>query len=88
VDKDISAFIWIKYLGSILIGGVPAHDDECVEISDNLGFILGMSSSLFNEVCSPFPTNNMNSIDTINLLTPIMNKLGYVPTSTIKMLCV
>jgi Lysophospholipase catalytic domain len=79
-DKDISAFTSTEYLGSFLLNGDPAHDSSCIENFDNLGFVLGTSSTLFGEVYSPFHSDDMNSMDTSNLLTPFMDELGYALT--------
>src|ERR1700676_1064656 len=54
-----------------------------VENFGNLGFVLGTSRLLFNEVCTLFRSDNMNSMDTANLLTPFIGKLRYVPQSAI-----
>lgn len=52
-DLDVSAFTPTKYLGTYLVDGVPV--DSCVTNYDNLGFILGTSSSLFNSFCTLLP---------------------------------
>ncbi|KAA8576077.1 hypothetical protein MFRU_009g00320 [Monilinia fructicola] len=57
-DSDISAFTPTKYLGTTLKNGVPTG--ECTTNYDNLGYILGTSSNLFNEAClsTPQPSNS------------------------------
>ncbi|KAK2629599.1 hypothetical protein QTJ16_000419 [Diplocarpon rosae] len=52
-DKDVSAFTPTKYLGTTMKEGKPTG--TCTTNYDNLGYILGTSSSLFNELCFSFP---------------------------------
>lgn len=53
-DPFLGAFVKIKYLGSALLNGSPTTTRDgkaiCVVNFDNLGFITGTSSSLFNNV--------------------------------------
>lgn len=49
-DLDVSAFTPTAYLGTYLVDGV-AETSECVTNYDNLGYIFGTSSSLFNDLC-------------------------------------
>ncbi|KAK6197941.1 lysophospholipase [Scheffersomyces amazonensis] len=49
-DPTIYDFVQTKYLGSNLKNGNPVSSNSCVEGFDNGGFIMGTSSSLFNEV--------------------------------------
>lgn len=55
-DSDVSAFALTQYLGTSMSDGQPAQTNSCVVNYDNLGYVLGTSSSLFNELCSPAPT--------------------------------
>ncbi|MBE7179623.1 MAG: hypothetical protein INR71_00145, partial [Terriglobus roseus] len=50
-DAGVSAFTQTAYLGTSLSNGKPAGA-TCTQNYDNLGYILGTSSSLFNEVCA------------------------------------
>ncbi|KAK4980769.1 Lysophospholipase 1 [Elasticomyces elasticus] len=68
-NKDISAFASTKYLGSSLVNGKPANAASCINNYDNLGYILGTSSSLFNvPACQKNPappsplTNQLNGL--------------------------
>lgn len=47
-DPSVNQFVDIKYLGTHLDDGEPV-DDVCVSGYDNAGFIMGTSSSLFNQ---------------------------------------
>jgi lysophospholipase len=64
-DSDVSAFTPTKYLGTSLSDGQPTNSGACIEKYDNLGYILGTSSTLFNEFCTTIPdvTNSTTSID-------------------------
>ncbi|KAB8219533.1 lysophospholipase catalytic domain-containing protein [Aspergillus novoparasiticus] len=51
-DSDVNAFTSLKYLGTSLSNGEPLAADDCTANYDNLGYILGTSSHVFNMVCS------------------------------------
>lgn len=53
-DAGVNAFTPIKFLGSSLSNGRPSAA-TCETNYDNLGFILGTSSNVFNELCTKFP---------------------------------
>lgn len=48
-DSQIAAFTPISTLGSNLSGGKPVSQSECINGFDNVGFVLGTSSALFND---------------------------------------
>ncbi|CCF55957.1 hypothetical protein KAFR_0A05220 [Kazachstania africana CBS 2517] len=48
-DGSLNAFTDIKYLGTDVFNGKPSNDSECVIGYDNTAFILGTSSTLFNQ---------------------------------------
>ena len=50
-DQGVKAFTPTAYLGSTLSAGRPTQRRACVENYDNLGYILGTSSSKFQEEC-------------------------------------
>lgn len=60
-DSGIGAFTQTKYLGSSLSNGSATIPGVCTVDYDNLGYILGTSSNLFNEVCSVIPAVNSTS---------------------------
>lgn len=78
-DSGINAFTQTRYLGTSLSNGVPTKP-TCETNYDNLGYILGTSSDIFNEFCASSPTSaqglgtisaNITSIITnIHALTP------------------
>ena len=48
-DTGVAAFTPTKYLGTSMDNGNPVKG--CTTSYDNLGFVLGTSSTLFNEIC-------------------------------------
>ena len=72
-DSDVSAFTQTHYLGTSLKSGKPTGA-LCTANYDNLGYILGTSSNLFNEACLsvPVPQNS-----TTNLVTTLAQMLDY-----------
>ena len=65
-SPGIAAFTQTRYLGSSLSNGAPttsAAAGSCIVNYDNLGYALGTSSNLFNELCTflPTPTNSTTS---------------------------
>ena len=77
-DKDVSAFTPTKYLGTTLKGGKPVA--TCTTNYDNLGYIFGTSSSLFNQLCVPVPAVN-STTDLSETLTALIDQVHEVTTS-------
>ena len=48
-DPTIYGFVPLEYLGSNFSGGVLADGEQCVRGFDNVGYVMGTSSSLFNQ---------------------------------------
>ena len=48
-DPTTYGFVPLEYLGSNFSGGVLAHSEQCVRGFDNVGYVMGTSSSLFNQ---------------------------------------
>ncbi|KAH8598887.1 lysophospholipase [Bisporella sp. PMI_857] len=48
-DPTVGAFTPTAYLGSSLSGGAPVSSSSCFTKYDNLGYVLGTSSALFND---------------------------------------
>ena len=63
-DQGVQAFTQTAYLGTALSNGIPTNT-TCTQNYDNLGYVLGTSSTLFNELCASVPsaTNLNNSLD-------------------------
>jgi lysophospholipase len=47
-DPTVYAFVPLRYLGTNFSAGVVPDDQKCVRGFDNVGFVVGTSSSLFN----------------------------------------
>ena len=56
-DTGVSAFTLSAYLGSSLTNGIPSKA-TCTINYDNLGYVLGTSSNVFNELCTTVPPTN------------------------------
>ncbi len=50
-DTGVAAFTDTSFLGSSLSNGSPTKAGSCIMNYDNLGYVLGSSSNLFNEAC-------------------------------------
>lgn len=48
-DPTAFGFIPIEFLGSTFVAGSLPHNERCVRGFDNAGFVMGTSSTLFNE---------------------------------------
>ncbi|CAD6447821.1 256de11b-f485-4b5e-a351-179bd70b34f3 [Sclerotinia trifoliorum] len=77
-DADVSAFTPTEYLGTTLENGVPTG--TCTKNYDNLGYILGTSSSLFNEVCLSVPTPVNGSSDASQDIAAFLDGVHEVTT--------
>ena len=49
-DPTTYGFVPLEYLGSNFSGGVLPNSEQCVRGFDNAGFVMGTSSSLFNQI--------------------------------------
>ena len=61
-DPSLRSFCDVKYIGSTVSNGDPNNTDICVENYDNAGFIMGTSSSLFNQVLLQLDNYSINSV--------------------------
>lgn len=75
-DPTLYAFAPLRYLGSNFSGGELASSQACVAGFDNLGFIMGTSSSLFNQILSRVDT--MTGIPSLakKAIESVLTKLG------------
>ena len=48
-DPTTYGFVPLEFLGSNFSGGVLSKDEQCVRGFDNVGYVMGTSSSLFNQ---------------------------------------
>ena len=77
-DSDVSAFMQTHYLGTSMKNG--KHTGLCTSNFDNLGFVLGTSSSLFNQFCLNVPVPQNSSTDLDATLTGIIDYVHDVTT--------
>ncbi|KAL6452482.1 PLB2 Lysophospholipase 2 [Candida maltosa Xu316] len=62
-DPSLNTFTDIKFLGTNVNNGVPV--DSCVNGFDNSAFIIGSSSSLFNQFLNTLACDDCNSLNWI-----------------------
>lgn len=75
-DPSLKSFMDVKYVGSSLDDGDKNSSGKCVNGFDNAGFIMGTSSSLFNQIILKVAESDMNSI-LKKILNAILGKLSY-----------
>jgi lysophospholipase len=69
-DRGAAAFAPLKYVGSNFIGGIVPQDSQCIAGMDNAGFVMGTSSSVFNQAFS-----QISLVDTLpKFLIELLNK--------------
>jgi lysophospholipase len=74
-DPSLYAFTDLKYIGSNVSNGTPVVEDECIAGFDNAGFVLGTSSSLFNQFILQLNTTSLPSF-IMNLIEGFLNDLS------------
>ena len=79
-DSDVSAFMQIHYLGTSMKSGKPAKA-LCTENYDNLGYILGTSSNLFNQLCLSVPEQSNPAKDLITTVEQILAHVHDIASS-------
>jgi lysophospholipase len=74
--SDVSAFTQTRYLGTEMQNGAPIGN--CTSNYDNLGYVLGTSSNLFNEVCISAPEGNgsSNITDDLVKILDVIHQVG------------
>ena len=81
-DPTLRGFVPLKYAGSNFSGGSLARNADCIAGFDNAGYVMGTSSSLFNQIVlylndpgSSYLPSNIPSFVT-KALTAVLNRLG------------
>lgn len=59
-DHNLEAFFNMEYIGSKVENGIPVNKNECYKNFDNAGFIVGTSSSIFNQFLLQFAFAKIN----------------------------
>ncbi|GAP88698.1 putative lysophospholipase catalytic domain-containing protein [Rosellinia necatrix] len=75
-DPTVFGFAPTKYVGSNFTDGVVPDDGQCVRGFDQYGFIMGTSSSLFNQVLLQNLTSSSLPDVITDALTSILEKIG------------
>ena len=73
-DPTIFGFVPLQYLGSKFEGGSLPSNESCVRGFDNAGFIIGTSSTLFNQFLLQINTTSLGTF-TKDIITDILKKL-------------
>lgn len=60
-DPSLNAFTDVKYLGTNARNGTPVTKGQCVAGFDNTGFVIGTSSTLFNQFLLQLNTTSVSS---------------------------
>ena len=78
-DKGVAAFTQTSYLGTTISNGAPSKAGNCIMNYDNLGYVLGSSSNLFNQACVPgtVPTLNTSSFTGLATLLEKVHSLTF-----------
>uniref|UniRef100_A0A060TBV8 Lysophospholipase n=1 Tax=Blastobotrys adeninivorans TaxID=409370 RepID=A0A060TBV8_BLAAD len=74
-DPSLYAFADVKYLGTVMSDGKPVDSDVCVNGFDNAGFIMGTSSSLFNQFILQLNSTGVEGV-VYDMAHSILNDLG------------
>ncbi|ROV95014.1 hypothetical protein VMCG_08359 [Cytospora schulzeri] len=76
-DPTVYGFAPTKYLASNFSGGVVPDDGNCVEGFDNAGYIMGTSSSLFNDFLTESITDYVDVPTVVaDAITAVASKVG------------
>lgn len=60
-DYTLQSFTDVKYVGTNVSNGVPVEEGKCIAGYDNAGFVMGTSSSLFNQFLLQLNTTDLPS---------------------------
>lgn len=75
-DTTLNSFMDTKYLGTEMKDDGYLNSSSCVVNFDNAGFVLGTSSSLFNQIIIRLEDSNINSLIK-KILGEILSKISY-----------
>ena len=74
-DPTTYGFVPLEYLGSNFSGGVLPDNEQCVRGYDNVGYVMGTSSSLFNQIILQVNSTSIPQVAK-TFATKILSKLG------------
>ncbi|TWU77644.1 Lysophospholipase 1 [Metarhizium rileyi] len=81
-DPSLRGFVPLQYVGSNFTDGSVPDDQKCIVGFDNAGFIMGTSSSLFNQIILYIKDGNSRYVPDdipkfiVEALTKFLNALG------------
>src|SRR5687768_4885326 len=81
-DPTLHGFAPLKYVGSNFTNGSIPEDGKCVNGFDNAGFVLGTSSSLFNQISQYLTDDSAGYVPddvpdfAVNGLVSVLNSIG------------
>ncbi|GJN83017.1 lysophospholipase 1 [Purpureocillium lilacinum] len=82
-DPTLDGFVPLRYVGSKFNNGTLPSSEKCIEGFDNAGFVMGTSSSLFNQIVLYLKDNTSNNYVPadvpkfiIDALTKVLEALG------------
>jgi lysophospholipase len=73
-DPTIFGFVPLKYLGSKFVSGSIPSNESCIGGFDSAGFVIGTSSTLFNQFLLQLNTTSLPTF-VKNIFTDILEKL-------------
>jgi lysophospholipase len=73
-DSGISAFASTKFMGTNMNRGKPVDTSNCTKRYDNIGYIFGTSSDVFNGECGTITPSN-NTADLPGVLEAIIAQI-------------
>ncbi|KAJ5895132.1 hypothetical protein N7495_006823 [Penicillium taxi] len=74
-DPTIFGFAPLEYLGSRFVDGKIPSNDSCVRGFDSAGFVIGTSSTLFNQFLLELNTTSLSTTEK-SVIDSILNKLS------------
>lgn len=74
-DPAIYAFTDIQYLGTEVDNGKPVKKDKCIGGFDNAGYVMGTSSSLFNQFILQLNSTGVSGV-VYDLAHKLLDKIG------------
>lgn len=75
-DPSTYAFAPLRYIGSNFTGGTIPNGQQCVRGFDQVGYVMGTSSTLFNQFLIQANSSGLPTIIT-NAFSTILDKIGF-----------
>ncbi|KAF1982132.1 lysophospholipase Plb1 [Aulographum hederae CBS 113979] len=75
-DPTVFGFAPMRYVGSNFSGGALPANQDCISGFDNAGYVMGTSSSLFNQALLMLNTSSSDSGVLRDALTAVLSNIG------------